>query len=57
MSGMAATRSRSRLDPNNVALLVCDMQEKFAPVIEHFDGIVTNTNRLGEKLGLVIVVL
>jgi hypothetical protein len=28
-------------------LLVCDLQERFAGVIQHFDGIVENTSRLG----------
>ena len=38
-----------RLTPGKCALLVCDIQEEVAPVMEHFEGIVANTNRLGRS--------
>ena len=40
-------RRLCRLVPENCALFVCDIQEKFRPAILHFDDIVTNTSRLG----------
>jgi len=37
-----------RLDAENCALLVCDMQQKFSSVILHFDEIAENTRRMVE---------
>ena len=42
-------RKLCHLLPKNCVLLVCDMQEKFRPAILHFDEIVKNTSRLGDK--------
>ena len=40
------TRKLGSLDPNHTAVMVCDLQEKFAPSILHFDTIVQNSDRL-----------
>jgi len=51
-------RRLCRLVPENCALLVCDLQEKFRPAIMHFDEIVKNTGRLVQScklLGIPIV--
>ena len=44
-----STRSRGglgRINPATSALFLCDLQEKFAPIISHFDGVVSNSNRV-----------
>lgn len=46
------SRRLCRLVPQNCALLVCDMQEKFRPAILHFDEIVKNTSRLVDSCKL-----
>ena len=42
----SSTRKLGSLDPNHTAVMVCDLQEKFAPSILHFDTIVQNADRL-----------
>jgi len=43
---MAALRSIGRIVPQTSAVFLCDMQEKFRPMISHFDQIVHNSNRV-----------
>ena len=35
-----------RLNPSKTFLLLCDMQEKFATTIQHFDEIVLNSEKV-----------
>lgn len=45
----AAAKSLAKLGkliPDNSALFLCDMQEKFRPSIKYFNEIVFNSNRL-----------
>ncbi len=35
-----------RLVPSSTRLLLCDMQDKFRPMISHFDDVVANSNRV-----------
>ena len=46
VGGDARARRLGKLDPTHSAIFVCDIQEKFAPSITHFDTIVNNTERL-----------
>ena len=46
MVDSSSTRKLGSLDPNHTAIMVCDLQEKFAPSILHFDTIVQNADRL-----------
>ena len=46
VGGDARTRRLGRIDPKNTAIFVCDMQERFAPSIVHFNTIVENTERI-----------
>ena len=39
-------RKLGALNPNHTVIMVCDLQEKFAPSILHFDTIVKNADRL-----------
>ena len=46
-SGMDSEhRKLGALNPNHTVIMVCDLQEKFAPSILHFDTIVKNADRL-----------
>ena len=46
VGGDARARRLGKLDPSHSVIFVCDVQEKFAPSITHFDTIVNNTERL-----------
>lgn len=46
VGGDARARRLGRLDPENTAIFVCDLQERFAPSIVHFNTIVENTERI-----------
>ena len=46
VGGDARARRLGKLEPMNSAIFVCDIQEKFAPSITHFDTLVNNTERL-----------
>lgn len=39
-------RKLGQLIPENSVLFVCDLQERFAPSILHFDAIVSNADRM-----------
>ena len=39
-------RKLGALNPNHAVIMVCDLQEKFAHSILHFDTIVKNADRL-----------
>jgi len=43
---MAAIRSLGRINPKTSAVFICDMQEKFRPMISHFDQVAHNSNRV-----------
>jgi len=43
---MSALRNLGKLNPKTSALFLCDMQEKFRPMISHFDQVVHNSNRV-----------
>ena len=43
---MAGVRSLGRIVPKTSALFLCDMQEKFRPMISYFDQVVLNSNRV-----------
>ena len=45
---MSVVRSLGRLDPSKSALFLCDMQEKFRPMISHFNHVVLNSARVLE---------
>ena len=42
----ARLRELGQLSPGHTVLMVCDLQEKFAPSIAHFWAIVKNAERL-----------
>ena len=46
VGGDARARRLGKLEPTHSAIFVCDIQEKFAPSITHFDTIVNNTKGL-----------
>lgn len=46
IGGNAKARRLGYLDPDKTAVFVCDIQEKFAPSILHFDTIVSNSERI-----------
>jgi len=37
-----------KLLPNKSVLLLCDMQDKFSKIIQHFDQVVETSGKLGE---------
>jgi len=43
---MAALRGLGRINPKTSAVFLCDMQEKFRPMISHFDQVAHNSNRI-----------
>lgn len=43
---MATAARIGRLNPTKTVLLLCDMQEKFARIIQHFNPIVETSNRV-----------
>lgn len=43
---MSGLRSLGRINPKTTAVFLCDMQDKFAPMISHFQQIVHNSNRV-----------
>ncbi len=45
MSAAAGLRI-GRIVPSATRLLLCDMQEKFRPIVSHFDDVVSNSNRV-----------
>ena len=50
----ARLRELGQLSPEHTILMVCDLQEKFAPSIERFWAIVNNAERLikvGQRSG------
>ena len=44
----APLRSLGRLVPSKTSLFLCDMQDKFRPMISYFPQIVANSNRVLE---------
>ena len=46
VGGDARARRLGKLDARHTAVFVCDIQERFASSIAHFDTIVGNTERL-----------
>ena len=46
VGGDARARRLGRLDPAYTGIFVCDLQERFAPSIIHFDTIISNTERI-----------
>ena len=46
VGGDARARRLGKLEPMHSAIFVCDLQEKFAPSITHFNTVVNNTERL-----------
>ena len=58
VGGDARARRLGKLEPSHAALFVCDIQERFAPSITHFDTIVKNAERLvnvGNMLGIPVI--
>lgn len=49
---MAVASRLGRLNPSRTILLLCDIQERFAPTIQHFDAIVETSVRLTETAKL-----
>eukprot|EP00092_Neocalanus_flemingeri_P035300 GFUD01038408.1.p1 GENE.GFUD01038408.1~~GFUD01038408.1.p1 ORF type:complete len:199 (-),score=58.37 GFUD01038408.1:68-664(-) len=43
---MSIVRSFGRINPATSAVFLCDMQEKFRPMISHFNQVVLNSNRI-----------
>jgi len=43
---MAALRGLGKINPKTSAVFLCDMQEKFRPMISHFDQVAHNSNRI-----------
>lgn len=46
VGGDARARRLGKLESAHTAVFVCDIQEKFAPSIAHFDTVVNNSERL-----------
>ena len=46
MASNLLRRGVGRIDPKTSSLFLCDMQEKFRPMIAYFDQIVHNSNRV-----------
>jgi isochorismate hydrolase len=46
---MTLNAAKAILTPNKTALLICDMQEKFANVIFEFNKIVIHSSKLVKK--------
>lgn len=46
MTSTLKSRQLGHLDPQCSVLLLCDLQERFAPTILHFEKIVNNAERL-----------
>ena len=46
VGGDARARRLGRLDPSHTAVFICDLQERFAPSIVHFDTVVGNAERI-----------
>ena len=46
VGGDARARRLGKLEPNNTAIFICDIQERFATSIVHFETIVKNTERI-----------
>jgi len=43
---MSIIRGLGRINPSTTALFLCDMQEKFRPMISYFNQVVLNSNRV-----------
>ena len=43
---MSIVKSLGRINPATSAVFLCDMQEKFRPMISHFNQVVLNSNRV-----------
>ena len=41
-------RKLGQVDAENCVVMVCDLQEKFAPSILHFDIVVKNANKIAK---------
>ena len=43
---MSVIKNLGRINPSSTALFLCDMQDKFRPMISHFNQVVLNSNRV-----------
>ena len=43
-----SARKLGQVDAENCVVMVCDLQEKFAPSILHFDIVVKNANKIAK---------
>ena len=59
MTDQKGLKALGHLDPSSTAIFICDLQEKFAPSILHFDTIVGNSVKIVQAaniLGIPVVV-